>query len=528
MKRKTFYKIFAFLLTATIFFSACKKEEDVKLDPQLATTQVLSVTSNAATVVGFVIAAGDGFTEKGVCYNTATAPTVSNKKVVYTGTASAATFNVALSGLTYATKYYARAYATNANGTIYGEEFSFTTSPVLPTVTTAEITEITGTTAIGGGNVTNNGGADITARGICFGLTANPTVADGKTVDGNGSGEFVSSLAKLSGLTTYHVRAYAQNSVGLSYGNDIEFTTLVAIRTWNLPGDYVAASYPGSSYADWAPDKSPQVISLESAPDNLEGYVYMANLSNNWKFATQPNWNGPNYANNDASGNIEPGVLDPNAANNINSPMGYYKINANAKTLTYTAVATNWGVIGSASPLAWDDETALTYDPVSRTWTGGMHMTVGEFKFRANHSWDYNYGSNSKDANLNAGGDNIPLTFEADYFFILDLSIPNTYTYSANMWGLIGSAVPVTQWDSDQNLNWDNTSKALVITLDLQVGEIKFRANDNWNYNLGGDIAALTNGGDNIAVSAAGNYTISLFLAGTPHCTIVKNSKKKK
>jgi hypothetical protein len=95
------------------------------------------------------------------------------------------------------------------------------------------------------------------------------------------------------------------------------------------------------------------------------------------------------------------------------------------------------------------------------------------------------------------------------------------------MWGLIGSAVPVTQWDSDQNLNWDNTSKALVITLDLQVGEIKFRANDNWNYNLGGDIAALTNGGDNIAVSAAGNYTISLFLAGTPHCTIVKNSKKK-
>ena len=73
MKRKTLYRILAVLVTATILFAACTKENaDVRLDPKLATTQLLNVTSNAATVVGFVIAEGDGFTEKGVCYNIAT------------------------------------------------------------------------------------------------------------------------------------------------------------------------------------------------------------------------------------------------------------------------------------------------------------------------------------------------------------------------------------------------------------------------------------------------------------------------
>jgi hypothetical protein len=619
MKRKTIYRILAVLITATTFFVACTKEDpDVKLDPKLSTSQVLNVTSDSATVVGFVVASGSGFTAKGVCYNTAPAPTIATNKVAYTGDNKSATFNVTLSGLAYATKYYARAYATNATTTIYGEEFSFTTLPVVPQLNTAEITAITGNSASCGGIVLVDGGALVTVHGVCFGLAHNPTVTDSKTSDGNAAGPFVSALGNLKGntiyyvrayatnsagtgygpevtfttlvdlpavtttsvtgitkvaavsgghvtyngganvsarglawgtglnpttsdnviaggsdtgvfvsnitglttFTVYHVRAYATNSAGTAYGADIQFTTLADILTWYVPGDYLVASYPGSSYLNWNPANSPIVMSTIAAPDKLEGYVYMAQASNQWKFTSQPDWNGTNYGD---GGN---GTLNiENTAANIVSPAGYYKLNADATALTYTAVATVWGVIGSATPGGWDNSTALEYDPASRTWTGGVTLTVNEFKFRANNQWDINYGSTAGNSTLDAGGSNIPVNVESDYYFVLDLSHPNEYTYTADRWGLIGSATP-GGWDADQNMTWDAANKALTITVDLVVGEIKFRANDDWAINLGGDQAALTQGGDNIPITVAGNYTIKLYLAGTAHCTIVKNGKK--
>ena len=144
MKRKTLYRILAVLVTANIFFAACTKETaNVKLSPALATSQTQNVKSDAATITGFVIAEGDGLVEKGVVYNTAPAPTVSNSKAAYTAVGTTAAYNVTLTGLAYATKYYVRAYATNAGGTIYGDELNFTTLPVVPVLTTAAITAIT-------------------------------------------------------------------------------------------------------------------------------------------------------------------------------------------------------------------------------------------------------------------------------------------------------------------------------------------------------------------------------------------------
>jgi len=250
-------------------------------------------------------------------------------------------------------------------------------------------------------------------------------------------------------------------------------TTYLSVITWYVPGNYVAASYPGTTLKDWDPANSPIVKSTSSAPTKLEGYVYMANASNEWKFASKPNWNGPNYG-----AGATPGTLDASGGN-FNSSAGYYKLNVDANALTYTAVATVWGVIGAASPGGWDDETALSYDPATSTWRGGMPLTVGEIKFRANHSWDYNYGSTAGNATLDAGGKNIPITIAEDHYFVLDLSHPNEYTYSANRWGIIGSATP-GGWDSDQNMTWDGTLKAMKITVDLTAGEFKFRANDGW------------------------------------------------
>src|SRR5665647_142494 len=228
MKVMSKNRIMAVLVTATFFVAACTKETaNVKLSPALASTQTQNIKSDAATVTGFVVAEGDGFIEKGVVYNTAPSPTVSNTKVAYTGTATTAAYNVTLTGLAYATKYYVRAYATNASGTIYGDELNFTTLPVVPTLTTTAITAITGNSATGGGNVAVGAGAEVTARGICFSLNHLPTVADTKTSDSKGPGAFVSALTALKGNKTYYVRAYAVNSAGTAYGPEVSFTTLV-------------------------------------------------------------------------------------------------------------------------------------------------------------------------------------------------------------------------------------------------------------------------------------------------------------
>ena len=95
----------------------------------------------------------------------------------------------------------------------------------VPTVTTTAPSATSAANADGGGDVTSDGYATVTARGVCWSTAASPTTADNHTTDGTGTGTFTSSLTGLSGNTTYHVRAYATNSAGTSYGADLAFTT---------------------------------------------------------------------------------------------------------------------------------------------------------------------------------------------------------------------------------------------------------------------------------------------------------------
>ena len=95
----------------------------------------------------------------------------------------------------------------------------------LPTVITMSVTSVTGTTAQCGGFISSDGGASITERGVCWGVSAHPTTAGNHTSDGTGAGSFVSNLYDLQSGTTYYVRAYATNSVGTAYGNDVTFVT---------------------------------------------------------------------------------------------------------------------------------------------------------------------------------------------------------------------------------------------------------------------------------------------------------------
>jgi uncharacterized protein (TIGR02145 family) len=95
----------------------------------------------------------------------------------------------------------------------------------VPTVTTVSVSDKAPTRAVSGGNVTNNGGDEVTARGVCWGTNPNPTTADNITTDGSGNGYFISNITGLTDGTTYYVRAYATNSAGTSYGEEFSFIT---------------------------------------------------------------------------------------------------------------------------------------------------------------------------------------------------------------------------------------------------------------------------------------------------------------
>lgn len=166
---------------------------------------------------------GYNITARGVCYSTNNSnPTISdNYTTAGIGTGS---YTSIITQISLSTTYYIRAYATNQNGTAYGDVITITSGNGLPIVETTIIGEnVTETTAISGGNVTDDCGASITARGVCWSTLPYPTVNDNKTSDGGGIGYYSSTITDidLTSSYTYYVRAYATNENGTSYGRQV-------------------------------------------------------------------------------------------------------------------------------------------------------------------------------------------------------------------------------------------------------------------------------------------------------------------
>jgi uncharacterized protein (TIGR02145 family) len=194
----------------------------------IVTTAATLITGTTATSGGNITADGGGaVTARGVCWATTANPTTSNNKTSDgSGTGS---FTSSLTSLTPGTKYYVRAYAINSAGTAYGSEVSFTTEQIkLATLTTSLVTFVTASNAISGGNITADGGGAITKRGVCWDIYVNPTIDDPKTDNGTGTGNYVSNIINLLPGTKYYIRAYASNSAGTAYGNEVSFTTSIA------------------------------------------------------------------------------------------------------------------------------------------------------------------------------------------------------------------------------------------------------------------------------------------------------------
>jgi uncharacterized protein (TIGR02145 family) len=210
-------------------FSCVVDEAGVEL-PTLTTTTVTNITQTTASSGGAITDDGGAdITAKGVVWSTSTSPTLESHDGFTSDGTGTTEFNSDLTGLTAGTTYYVRAYATNSAGTGYGNEGEFTTEEevVVPTLITTSVTNITQTTASSGGAITDDGGADITAKGVVWSTSTNPTLTsnNGSTSNGTGTAEFNSDLTGLTAGTTYYVRAYATNSAGTGYGNVVQFTT---------------------------------------------------------------------------------------------------------------------------------------------------------------------------------------------------------------------------------------------------------------------------------------------------------------
>jgi uncharacterized protein (TIGR02145 family) len=225
--------------------------------------------------------------------------------------------------LTPNTTYTYRVYGLNQVGKsiTYSNEVTIKTI-VIPTITTTAITELISSGAKSGGTISSDGGSVITSRGVVWGTTTNPTISlTTKTSDGTGSGSFQSSITGLAANTNYYIRAYATNSVGTSYGNELSFTTLSINtvvgangRIWmdrNLGASRVATSSTDvESYGDlyqWGrgadghqkrTSGNTTTLSSTDVPGN-SNFILAPSSPSDWRTSQNLNlWQGKNGINN--------------------------------------------------------------------------------------------------------------------------------------------------------------------------------------------------------------------------------------
>jgi len=275
---------------------------------------------------------------------------------------------------------------------------------VIPTLSTTTASSITTTSATSGGDITDDGGAVVSARGVCWNTTGSPTITDNITNDGTGAGSFVSNITDLTANTLYYVRAYATNSLGTSYGNEVSFTTLqgteetvtdidgnvyhtikIGTQTWMVENLKTTRYRDGEAIGTTTP--ATKDISSESSPKYQ--WAYNGDESNASKYGRLYTW----YAVND-SRNIAPAgwhvasdaewatlenYLIANGYNYDGSTTSGNKI---AKSL---AATTDWysgsgtGTIGN--DLTKNNSSGFTALPGGYRLNGGSFGNVGSYGY---------------------------------------------------------------------------------------------------------------------------------------------------
>ena len=222
----------------------------------------------------------------------------------------------------------------------------------------------------------------------------------------------------------FRVIASLSDSLEQQVSDPVNLTVTAYSVCQFCPEIYVPGSYQGASGygSNWTPADAPSLATV-SGQDVYEGYVYMANADNQFKFTADQSW-ATNWGTSGTEGELEaPGN------NIVASSSGYYKVNVDINSMSYSLTNTQWGVIGSATADGWNSDQDMTYDPQNKVWTITTDLSSGEIKFRANDAWDINYGDNSGDGTLELNGSNIAVGSAGTYTITLDLS-STPYSYS--------------------------------------------------------------------------------------------------
>ena len=344
---------------------------DVQL-PTLSTSTITQITETSAVAGGNVTGDGNAsVTERGVVYSTNQNPTTADTKVA--AGSGMGSFTCNLTDLQPNTTYYVRAYATNEKGTAYGEEVSFTTNKniVLPSITTNVITQITETSAVAGGNVTSDGNASVTERGVVYSTNPNPVITNlYNTIKpcGSGTGSFTCDLTNLQPNTTYYVRAYATNSMGTAYGEEVSFTT----------------------------EEEETVVSDPTGAENGYGYVDLG-LSVKWATCNVGASSPEEYGDYFAWGETEP--------KSIYDWSTYKYCNGSNLTLTKYNTNSSYGIVDNKTQLELSDDAAYM------NWGGAWRMPTDaemtELREQCTWKWTSQNGMNGYRVTSNSNGNSI-------------------------------------------------------------------------------------------------------------------------
>ncbi len=221
---------------------------------------------------------------------------------------------------------------------------------------------------------------------------------------------------------------------------EIEFRVQATVSTYYTPSNsavitqsltpyYVPIAYPllfvPGDYQGWNPADSSTSIASVNLNDKYEGYIWFGHDNTQFKYTQGPAWT-TNWGDDGADG-----TLNPNGANIVAGPKGYYKLNVDLPALTHKFLRTEWSVIGDAAG-SWDIDRDMAYDSIAKTWSVTLPLTAAFIKFRANHDWTLNYGDNTGNGTLQEGGTNIAVPSAGNYKVILNLSQP-IYRYKLEL-----------------------------------------------------------------------------------------------
>jgi uncharacterized protein (TIGR02145 family) len=318
--KKVYLKI---IIIALIFLASCEKEKpkpsDVSTQITIKTGTTVDIKYRSASVNGNL---GETYNltvqDYGHCWDTLANPVITKNKTSFGKQKGAKAFTSQLSNLQPGKQYYIRAFFAIDGIYMYSTSLIFNTKPTsVPSISTIHITDISATTATTGGIITDDGGFVISSRGVCWNKMSNPTIADKKTEQGAGNGNFTSYLKELSVSTTYYVRAYATNSIGIFYGTEVNFTTIDGIpklTTTTITSIMATTATSGGNITDdggltiiergvcWSTSPNPTVANSKSTDGSGSGIFISAlsGLSVNTKYyirAYATNSNGTVYGN---------------------------------------------------------------------------------------------------------------------------------------------------------------------------------------------------------------------------------------